>query len=482
MALVPFHCAFHSLTRRWVVLVLGTLLTGGCATYTAHPLVPEEELARLCATKLDGLWIEYDAPRGVSERGPLAFDPSDGLDEAELAAVALTIHPTLRAKRATIGEAEALLISAGVLPNPEIGAFLRPGVGGASGTGLGLEALFGLLRPGERAAERGVAQARIEVVRAEIASEELRIVSEVRRARIAVLSAAQAARLLQQEADLRDDALALVRRQRALGEATEIALALVELDRTTVRRQLREAQAALARDRRLLNTVLGLPPTLELPLVGDGLDLSFTLVPDVTDEEIDARLLAGHAELRTRAAEYRRSEQDLRLAVARQAPLLGLGPSYEKDVEGSQGLGLGVSLELPLFDRNQGAIAERIAARERVRAEYAATLHALRAGAFEARAQLRSARAEVELQESEVLPLVERTEALFEAALRARELSIFEWLTARTRSIQAKKDLLDALTRYANAVVELDSATGAPFVSVLTASEAPASRGDSNER
>jgi cobalt-zinc-cadmium efflux system outer membrane protein len=178
-------------------------------------------------------------------------------------------------------------------------------------------------------------------------------------------------------------------------------------------------------------------------------------------------LLAGRVELRTREAEYRLAEQELRLAVAKQYPKISLGPTYEKDIEGSQGLGLGASVELPLFDRNQGDIAARLALRDRRRAEYVATLHELRARAFDARARLRLARTEIELQQTEVLPLVQRAETLFESALRARELSIFEWLTARTRAIQARKDLLDALTRYADAAVELDAATGAPFVTVM---------------
>lgn len=447
---------------------LGTLLFVGCASYQPHPLVPDKELAGLRAIGLGNLRIEYTESGAPSEGAPVQFDPRDGLNEAELASVALTINPTLRAKRAEIGEAQALLVSAGLLPNPDIGAFIRSGIGGASGTALGFDALFGLLRPDERPAKRALAEAQIEVVRAEVAAEELRLVSDVRRARIALLSAGQSARLFQQELALRDNAVALVHQQRELGETTQIGLALVELDRTMVQRQVREATAAVEHGRRFLNALLGVPPTLDLQLVGSGGDLTFSLVPDLTDEQIDARLLVGRSDLRTRVAEYQRAEQDLRLAVAQQYPNLSLGPTYEKDIEGSQGLGLGASIEVPLFDRNQGGIAEKVATRERKGAEYIATLHNLRAQAFEARAQLRRARAEVELEQSEVLPLVQRTDVLFEAAFRAKELSIFEWLTVRARAVQARRDLLDALTRYASAVVELDSATGAPLVTVLT--------------
>jgi outer membrane protein TolC len=445
------------------------LLGTSCASYAARALVPADELALLRAADLRDLRIEYARPGSPADPGPRAFNAEDGLDEAELAAIALTINPGLRAKRAEVGEAQALLVSAGLLPNPELGAFVRSGVGGSSGTAVGLDALFGLLRPDERPAKRAVAESQEELVRAEIAVEELRLVSMVRRARIAVLSAEQALRLLGQELAVRTDAVALVRQQRELGEATEMALALVELDRTTVERGVRDARAATERERRDLNALLGVPPSLELDLAGSGGDLVFTIVEDPSDAQIDARLISDSPELRAGAADYRRAEAELRLAVSMQYPGLKLGPTYEKDIEGSEGLGLGASIELPLFDRNQGEIAAKGALRERRRAEYVATLHELRARAFDARAEVRRARAEVELEQRDVLPLVQRTEALFEGALRARELSIFEWLAARSRAIQARRDLLDALTRYAGAVVDLDTAMGTPFVAVVGA-------------
>jgi outer membrane protein TolC len=458
LSLVPFRCC---------ALWAAGLACAGCASYAPRPLDPAGELARLSAVEPGALQIEYAQPGAAADRTPRRFDPLDGLDEVELAALALTINPGLRARRAEVGEAQALLVSAGLLPNPDLGAFVRSGIGASSGTAVGLDAMFALLRPDERPARRALAESEVEVVRAGIAADELRLVAQVRRARIAVLSAEQSLRLLEQELGVRTEAVTLLRRERDLGEATELALSLVELDRTTVERGVRDARASTQRERRALDALLGVPPTLELELVGSGGDLVFTIVEDPSDAQIDARLISDSPELLARAAEYRRAEAELRLAVSMQYPSLRLGPTYEKDIEGSEGIGLGASIELPLFDRNQGGIAAKEALRERKRLEYVAALHELRARAFEARAELRRSRSEVELEQREVLPLVQRTEALFEGALRARELSIFEWLAARSRAIQARRDLLEALTRYAGAAVDLDSAMGTPLVAVV---------------
>lgn len=457
----PFRTVRRAAFAGVVVLPLA------CASYEARPLVPEQELASLQDVRLDRLRVDYATMESIPECERRRVDPLDGFDEAELAAIAISLNPTLRARRAEIGEAQALLVSAGLLPNPDVGAFFRPGIDGASGTSVGLDLLFELLRPGERSARRALADAEVELARAEVAAEESRLVSQVRRARIQVLSAAQSARLLQQELRLRDEAVELVQRQRALGEVNELALAVVELDRTSLQRESRSADARVAGERAELNALLGLPPTLDVALVGNGADLAFTIAPDVPDEELDRRLLTGATALVARRAAYGRAENGLRLAVAGQYPRIAIGPSYEKDVEGSQSLGLGLSIQLPIFDRGQGPIAEKLAERERARAQYAATLHELRAQAYLARSAQRSARAEVEAQQVDVLPLVARTEALFEGALRAREVSVFDWLNARSRAIQARRDLLDALARYATACVDLDAATGTPLVAVL---------------
>jgi outer membrane protein TolC len=433
------------------------LLAVGCASYVPRPLVPADELAALRGRTIEA--VEPVRGAAVQVEGA-AFDPEDGLDEAELVAVALTLNPRLRAKRLAIGEGEALLIAAGLWPNPEVGLAVRPGIDGATSTGIELDALLALLRPGERKARRGVAVAGLDAVRAEIAAQELQVVAEARKARIAVLAADEGARLFEGEAALREEASTLLQRRKQLGEATDLDLLLVDLELVEVRRQLREAQADKQRARRALNELLGLPSTYEVALEESARGLAFVVADSPNDEELDQSILSGRFDLRAKEARYRQAEEELRLAVARQFPDLRLGPSFEKDIEGSKALGLAAGIEVPLFNRNQGEIAEKHAARERARAEYVSTLHALRSAAFQARAEVERARAEVELQQRDVLPLIERTEALFEGAFRARELSIFEWITARTRALQARRELLRALVRYTGAVADLESAIG----------------------
>ncbi|MBA4039458.1 MAG: hypothetical protein C0468_03905, partial [Planctomyces sp.] len=109
--------------RNSVIAATGSLtfLLGGCVSYHPKPLDPRAELAALDARTLPaGTLVQL---RDAAARPPDApvFDASDGLSEAELMAVAVMLNPDLQAARASIGETEALLISAKTLPNPEVG-------------------------------------------------------------------------------------------------------------------------------------------------------------------------------------------------------------------------------------------------------------------------------------------------------------------------------------------------------------------------
>lgn len=448
---------------RWMAAVVPMILGAGCASYDPKPLEPSAEFAALGRQSLGDFVVEHAKPGEGGTSAPVAFDPTDGLDETEVIAVALTLNPDLRAKRLEFGQARALLIEAGLWPNPEVGVGWRPGLGSAPGSTIDTDLLFELLTPWERSARVDAATARIEEVKAEIVAEEWRLVRETRSQLLDVLFREQVVALLEEEVKLRESALGLVKRRKELGEGAELDVSVAELELAEVRRDHRRAETERDRARRDLNRLLGLPPGYVLRLSDSGKPLSVTVYDELSDEELERRLLAGRFELRALEAAYQRAEHELRLAVYRQYPWLKIGPSFGKEPEGDNYLGIGASIQLPIFDRNQGQIAEKENQRERTRATYIATLHALRARAYEAWAQLQRARLEVEAQEKEVLPLVRRNQELFEGAFRARELNVLDWVTAQQRALRARQAYLDTLVRYRTAVIEIEAATGIPL-------------------
>jgi len=170
--------------------------------------------------------------------------------------------------------------------------------------------------------------------------------------------------------------------------------------------------------------------------------------------------MTGRFELKAKEAAYERAESELQLAVYGQYPRFSVGPSFNREPEGTKYFGLGINLELPLFNRNQGEIASKENDRERLRAEYSALLHRIKAGAYEALARTRRARQEVEIEEKEILPLIKRSQQLYEGAFKAKELGVLDWVGAQRRALGARRAYFESLVSYRTAVIQLESATG----------------------
>ena len=112
----------------------------------------------------------------------------------------------------------------------------------------------------------------------------------------------------------------------------------------------------------------------EAALDGENLNFDFSTAGAAALTSADARGVA----LRTRAdilgalADYAAAEDDLQLEVARQYPDLHLGPGYawNNGNAGDDRWSLGLSLELPILDQNQGPIAEAEARRKLAAAKF----------------------------------------------------------------------------------------------------------------
>src|SRR5207244_7786011 len=81
---------------------------------------------------------------------------------------------------------------------------------------------------------------------------------------------------------------------------------------------------------------------------------SLDAVPDAT---IRRQALLNRADIRAGLAEYAASQSALQLEIARQYPNIHLNPRYQLDQTDNKWT-LGLTVELPVLNRNQGPIAE----------------------------------------------------------------------------------------------------------------------------
>lgn len=168
--------------------------------------------------------------------------------------------------------------------------------------------------------------------------------------------------------------------------------------------------------------------------------------------------------LRSRAA-YEVAERQLHLEITKQYPDLVLGPSYAGEVgERKTILGLSLGVAVPLFDRNQQAIAQATKRREQVRVDYEAEAHRILTAVERSRATAELASAQHRILRDEVLPAARDNVEIARQSLAAGAAGALQLLDAERSLRQIQVEVLEARLSEQIAWSDLEKAVGFPLV------------------
>lgn len=179
--------------------------------------------------------------------------------------------------------------------------------------------------------------------------------------------------------------------------------------------------------------------------------------------ELD-QLLAGssdHPKLQALAARAQaaRSRADLERAARSPDVTVGLSRSNERGLEGTDRVTtLRISVPLPLFRRNEAAIARALSEQQQAETELAAAQRETEASVRSLWLRTLQLRERVARLEKAVLPALRDNERLSLAALREGEINVTQFLLARRQTLEAQRDLLDARSQVALTRLELEAA------------------------
>ncbi len=421
----------------------GTLLCAllaGCVTYQPLHLPQRPDLAsRLpdAAPAVPGPW----APQAAHP-----FDPSDGLDWIEIAQLAVANNPTLKAQRRRRGEAQAQVLAAGLLPDPQWSIRLEHPTDGGPGRGNGLALGLGYdLRPLlTRSARIAASTAHRQQIDLQLLWQEWQVVQRAHRLVVQLAADGRRLALLQAARDRAEQRYRRVRRLlkkggATLGEAAAIARLRFETDS-----RLQRARRRHHRREHELHALLGLAPDVPLPLAALPDPPAGSLPPD---DRWWRDLPRRRPDLLALQAGYRSQEQRVRQAVLLRFPALHIGLDRSRDNDGLHAVGLGVTLDLPLFSGARGRLASERATRARLRAEYQARLDQTRsdvARLLDRQRLLRRQRADLLLHLPGLESLVtEARRAYRHGDLAARDLLDLErtWLDQRLQRIDLDQAL-----------------------------------------
>jgi cobalt-zinc-cadmium efflux system outer membrane protein len=433
-------------------------VVGGCQRYQARPLDMGAHRAAFLSRTPDSPEVAAFA-KGVSTMNPggaITFDPADGLTLAEGEAVALVFNGGLRLARLRAGVSAADAEHAGLWEDPVLSTDLTRiiqstdhpwKVFGTVGFTIPLSGRLAVAK--KLAADEHQA----DIVRAWAQEWSTRI--ELRRRWVEWSSALERAAVLKGFLDRLDQIVSVVDRVAAAGEMTRVESRLFKVERATRAAELAALESEAAEAELAIRTSLGLPPSGKFALTpalllnsGQGADLAEA--PEPTDANTD---------LAVARAEYVVAERSLELEIRKQYPDLTIGPGVGRE-DGQEQILLGLSIPLPLLNRNRQGIATAKAERELTRAMYETAYERVYTDLAGARLRLRAAAEQRQLFERDVVPLIDEQYAESRRIAELGEINTLLLLETLVRQLEAKVRLLEAHAAESLARIKVDELIG----------------------
>lgn len=375
--------------RLAIIFILGALAAlAGCAPavrYHPQPIAPAATAAKLESRTLADVGLKQFMEKNLGH--PVRPWPLESWNLNELALAAYYFNPQMQVARAQAEAAEAAITTAGARPNPSLnfsGGIPSPYL-------FGLDLLFPVIRAGRRTIKIEHARALSDAARFALAAAAWKVRSSVRTAALDYALSLRRASLLEKAASLNEQQVQWLSERLTAGEVARPQVESARLQLMNARRALRTAQGRVPEARAALAAAIGVPlPALEhVKFSWPGFDH----LPDaaaLSNQTVQREAVLNRLDVRESLAQYQAAEAALRLEIARQYPNLTLGPGYHFE-ESDNFFTVGLSTVLPVFNRNQGPIAEAEARRQEAAANFLKTQSNVIAQSEQALARYRTA-------------------------------------------------------------------------------------------
>jgi cobalt-zinc-cadmium efflux system outer membrane protein len=355
-------------------IIFAAVLLMSCAHYQARPLAPEKTAAQLESRRLDDPGLKTFLEQNAGHK--LTIWPNTNWDLPELTLAAFYFDPSLAAARDQWLVARAGLKTAGARPNPSVS--IAPGYdtqipGNYSPWLVPLSFDVPIEMAGKRGKRMAEAEKAVESARWNFVSAAWQIRRAVRASLLDYTIAGRRAGLLQQEFNFQMEIVKMLQQRLDAGEISRPEVTIVQIAVSKTQLDLSDARLKQAEALSQLAEALGLGQSA---LEREKLNFNFSTrnLKELTSAEARNVALRSRADILAALADYATAEADLRLEIAKQYPDLHLGPGYawNNGNAGDNEWILGLALELPVLDQNQGPIAAARARRKLAGAKFVA--------------------------------------------------------------------------------------------------------------
>lgn len=345
----------------------------------------------------------------------------------------------ISAAQREVDASDGAVRQAGTWRNPELNASVEDTRRATRTTTSTID--FPIELGGKRAARLHAADRMRELAQAELGNVRAQLRADVLRAFFGVLVAQERVALTASSADLAQRSADAIAKRVAAGKVSPVDETRARIDQANAQLEGAEALAELRGARQTLAALWG-EPELGYAVVQGDLELVPTRASAADlARELDSSpgLLTGRIE-----AERRRALVDVERSKGVPDLTVSIGAKRDNELGRTQAI-LGVSIPLPLFDRNSGATYEASKRADKASDEFQLTRIRLLSELQQASNQLALARTSAQSLKSTVLPAAQQAH---DAAGKGFEAGKFGFLDV----IDAQRTLLHARARYLTAL------------------------------
>ena len=426
---------------------IGMILLSSCAV-PRDPTIPDMDL-------LDRAFREPSDPTQAE-----ALLKKDELTLEDALRLADLLNPRLESIRKDVDLAPLGAWQDSLFPNPslllEVEEFPTEESRrlGASERGFGISQAIPI--GGRLGASSSVAAGRRSVAAMRYVWERRKILTEVKQAFIQLLASGQNVALARETLDIAGQFHDLTNERFKAQAIPEMELLKAAVNRATAEADLRAAQSAAAVAIKRLHALLG-DTDFPIERFQGELHVRFEL-PSL--ESLKGQVIVEHPELEIARRQKDLADRELGLARAERIPDIGADLLFAWTPEEDRILEAGLSIPLPLFNRNQG----RIVGAEVRRRQAELALQGARNGAalslIEAYRGFAAAQERVTGYRETILPKAEEARSQTDEGYKAGKFSYLDVLDAQRTLSEARSAYLSALQDLNRLAAELEKVTG----------------------
>lgn len=369
-------------------------------------------------------------------------------------------NPDLAAARLRIQEAVGRMNQSGRLSNPELETSFEHNPRFSVGK---LEIGFSQRFPAtdRLSLEKDVSLTELKACEAEVREVERQIIVKAREALVKVMATRQRRELLREQAGVSKQFADFLSEVAAKGEGSALDAGQAKLEAASLSMEIRQLDASETALVGELKPLLGMRPGEALSVSGS---LPAPLLPSVAADparrpDFQAAKLGAQSAAQGVALEQARRYDDVEGGFFAAAERMEDAPEgYEDEAI----IGLRFKVALPFWNKNEGAIQEAEARKERKEKEAIALGRGIRLEAEAARAEMAEWMRLVGEIDGTLLPLADEQSKLAEEAYRNGQGEIQSVLRSREKRLQLSAAKLDALREFHLARVRHESALGNP--------------------